>query len=144
VSAPCFAAHLDGASGAFYAATSTMQTGDDEHLIVWMTSPTMTEGLARAYAWVGPADERYLETPHVTLNAVAYATLLFLSGVDPLAEDLTDLAALAAIDGTLAEASCDMLRCVWRANVLLDEHPENHSRWHRCEIRAARLLAVSC
>jgi hypothetical protein len=141
---PCFAAHLDGANGAFYAATSTLQPGDDEHLIVWMKSPTMDESQAAAYAWAGPDDERYLKTPHVTLGGAAYATLLFLSGVDPLAEDLTDAAALVAIDKTLADASCDMLRCVWRANILLDEHPEACPRWHRCEIRAARLLAVSC
>lgn len=144
MSLPCFAAHLDGTTGAFYAATSTLQPGDDEHLIVWMTSPTMSDDQARGYAWTVAADERFLKTPHVTLNAVAYATLLFLSGLDPLAEDLTDAGALAAIDRALADASCDMLRCVWRANVQLDEHPENHSRWHRCEIRAARLLAVSC
>ncbi|QOR55807.1 MAG: hypothetical protein YHS30scaffold324_39 [Catenulispora phage 69_17] len=139
---PCFAAHLDGATGAFYAATSTMQTGDDEHLIVWMPSPTMSDGLASVYAWAGAADEQYLETPHVTLNTVAYATLLLLSGLEPLADGLTDAAALTAIDRTLAEAGCDMLRCVWRANVLLDEHPEDCARWHRCLILAARLLKV--
>ncbi len=140
---PCFAAHLDGTTGAFYPATSTLQTGDDEHLIVWMASPTMSEDQARAYAWTVAADERFLETPHVTLNVIAYATLLFLSGVDPLADDLTDTAALAAIDKALADASCDMLRCAWRANIRLDEHPEDCALWHRCEIRAARLLAVS-
>lgn len=139
---PCFAAHLDGANGAFYAATSTTQTGDDEHLIVWLLSPTMPPALAATYAWAAAADERYLETPHATLDAVALASLLFLADVEPLTLD--DEAALAAIDWALTRCGCDLTVCAADVYAEIGAHPECASpRMSRCVVRAARLLAVS-
>jgi hypothetical protein len=140
MSLPCIAATLDG-SGPFYAAWSTTQTLPDEQLVAWMPHPVFPAGAEHLFRWATEADG--IETPHVTLNVIAYATLLFLAGLDPLADDdLDDVTALAAIDATLTEAGCDLLRCAWRANVRLDEHPEDCPRWHRCEIRAARMLKV--
>ena len=139
---PCFAAHLDGATGTFYAATSTMQTGDDEHLIVWMTSPTMSPALAAAYAWAGAADERYLETAHASLTVPALAALLFLDDTEPLTLD--DTAALAAIDRALSLCDCDLTRAAAEVVGEIAEHPECAGpRMARCTVRAARLLEVS-
>lgn len=140
---PCYAAELDLCSGVFYAASLTGDYPPGERLVVWMPSPTMTDDLAALYHWTTAAEADALETPHITLNTVAYATLLFLSGVDPLADDLDDATALAAIDAALTDARCDMLRCVWRANTWIDEHPWDCSRWHQCEIRVARLTGVT-
>jgi hypothetical protein len=137
---PCFAAHLDGATGAFYAAASTTQTGD-EHLIIWLTAPTMPPGLAATYAWANGDDERFLGTPHATLDAVALASLLFLSDVEPLLLD--DDAALAAIDRALSACDCDLARCAADVGAEIGAHPECASpRMARCVVRAARLLEV--
>jgi hypothetical protein len=138
---PCFAAHLDYDDVPFYAATSTIQTGADEHLIVWMTSPTMSPELASRYAWAGPDDEQYLETPHATLDAAAIAALLFLADVEPLTLD--DAGALAAIDRSLAECGCDLARCADDVYTEMANHPEYTSpRMARCVVRAAQLLKV--
>jgi hypothetical protein len=138
---PCFAAHLDGAAGAFYAATSTLQTGDDEHLIVWMPSPTMDPAIAHAYAWAGAADEPYLETPHAQLTIPALAALLFLADTEPLTLD--DAAALDAIDRALSLCDCDLTRAAAEVGGEIAEHPECAGpRMARCVTRAARLLKV--
>lgn len=141
MSLPCIAAQLPGAEGPFYAAWSTTQTAPDEQLVVWIPRPELPPGAEHLYRWATEADP--IETPHVTLNVFAYATLLFLAGIDPLGDDPNDEAALAAIDATLTDTGCDMLRCVWRANLRLATYPEDCPRWHRCEIRAARMLAVT-
>lgn len=138
---PCFAAHLDGTLGVSYAATSTLQTGDDEHLIVWMPLPTMSPGLARLYTWAGADDERYLETPHAALTVPALAALLFLADTEPLTLD--DDAALAAIDRALSLCDCDLTRAAAEVGGEIAEHPECAGpRMARCVVRAARLLKV--
>lgn len=137
---PRIAAELDLASGVFYAAESTLPAQPDEHLVVWLPEPRFPAGAEAMYRWT--QDDRHIGRRHVTLNATALAELLYITDLDPAALDDTE--ALVAIDRSLTEMHCDMLRCSARVSAGLSAHANcADPLWQSCRERAARLLAVS-
>lgn len=77
----------------------------------------------------------------VELTLTVAAEQLFLANVEPL--DLSDDDALSAISRSLVQFGCDADLCAAEVWGEIGDHPDcGYSRWNRCVIRAARLLAV--
>ena len=75
-------------------------------------------------------------TPTITTEA------LFLANVEQLT--LSDDDALSAISRSLVQFGCDADLCAAEVWGEIGDHPDcGYSRWNRCVMRAARLLAVA-
>lgn len=78
----------------------------------------------------------------VTLTLTIATEQLFLSNVEPLG--LSDDDALTAISLSMAQFGCDADLCAAEVWGEIGDHPDcGYSRWNRCVVRAARLLAVN-
>jgi hypothetical protein len=131
---PHIAAELDPRSGVHYLAESTLPGQPDEHLAVWLPEPRLPAGAEELYRWV--EDDSRVTARHVQLDSVSMAMLLYIADGEPL--DLDDAAALDAIDHSLTEVRCYMLRCTTRVYSSDFDGP----RWSHCELRAARLVGT--
>lgn len=135
---PRIAAMLPTAKAPLYAAVLRSGFGDGRTVTSWLPGPTMSAGEALVYRWADDAD---VTEPHVTLSVSVMAELLFLSDLEPL--ELSDAAALVAIDRSLCACGCDVTRAAAEVGGEIAEHPECAGpRLARCVVRAARMVGT--
>jgi hypothetical protein len=123
--------------GPFYAASWTTQPAPDETNVIWLVKPILPDG--EQLRWATDAD---VPSPHLVLDAVAVAELLFCSVLDA-AGPLLPADILRAMDVQLARCRCDLGPCAARLAGEYGDHPAAaRDRMVWCLALAAQVLGT--
>jgi len=119
-------------AGPYYAARSILHAPDESN-IVWLARPVLPH---ESFRWAEDAEVR---REHVTLDAGAFAELVFISGADP--DALDDDGVMAVADAMLRRLRCNMRECAAEVGEAMGEGRETTGAlFFRCVTRTSRLL----